>query len=355
MQGSDPAPATREALLAGLRAASDGDPFPVLVSDLAKLQADDIPVGAYIQPLEKIDKKGVHHLALNGTLTRGEDTAVLAHIEQEGWRKYWDDPLGVEKYHDLVREAVEARERTQGDVELLDVLDMDVVVAVHFAIRVPETNLRNALDHARLIQSEILEAAESVSVGIEDLFTKAFKRLQGWGTESLDTLVDRMRQGTSHEKGVALEELTTRLFQMVPGFSATGHIVTRFGTEEIDINIQNASEDPVWQRESDMLIAECKNWSKKCGKNEFVTFKDKLRKRTGRVSSGFLVSWNGFANTVKTEMLSGAEGDLLVVLITGAELRGAVRNGDFPARLKRLRQNAVFLKMPDEPSAVSVT
>jgi hypothetical protein len=49
-----------------------------------------------------------------------------------------------------------------------------------------------------------------------------------------------MREGgTAHQKGLTLEELTSRLFTMVPGFSATGHVPTE--TEGIDINIQNAS------------------------------------------------------------------------------------------------------------------
>jgi hypothetical protein len=71
----------------------------------------------------------------------------------------------------------------------------------------------------------------------------------------------------------------------VPGSSATGRVLT--ATEEIDIRIQNASDDPVWKRESALLLAECKNWTSKCGKDEFTLFKDTLRNRTAASRADF--------------------------------------------------------------------
>src|SRR5207302_428358 len=107
--------------------------------------------------------------------------------------------------------------------------------------------------------------------------------------------------------------------------------------------IQNASDDELWRRESFLLIAECKNWSGTCGKDEFALFVRKLENRTGRVRCGFPVSWNGFAETVTGEMLRGTRGNFLVIPLTGADLRGPVRYGDFPERLKQLYHNAVYL------------
>jgi hypothetical protein len=226
-------------------------------------------------------------------------------------------------------------------VELQEDRSEDNVVAVDFSIALGEVDLREALRQAKLVQSEILEAAEAVSAGIEDAVSQAAKRLAGWGSEPLDGLVDRMRQGTADEKGQVLEELSSRLFNTVPGFAATGRVRTK--TEDIDIRVQNASEDEVWRRESALLIAECKNWTGSCGKDEFVLFRTKLENRTGRVSCGFLISWNGFATTVAAEMLRGTKDNLLIVPITGQDLRAAVRDGDFPARLRDLQAKAVML------------
>lgn len=321
-------------------AEEDGDPVPVLVSDLSKLSFDELPHGVSIQPLERIDAKGGRHLALNGSLVR-DNAKLVAVIEEYGWRKYWAGSLGVEEYHDLVRIALAARARTQGDVQFFDLRDDDVLYGLEYGIDLPPNDLRQALEHAKRVSEELLEAAEAVRVGIDDLVVTASKRLQGWGSDPLDVLVDRMREGTTHEKGQTLEELASRLFNSVPGFAATGHVVTE--TEEIDIRIQNGSDDPHWRDESYLLLAECKNWSSTCGKNEFVLFKNKLRNRVGRVSCGFLISWNGFAETVTKEMLRGSENKLLVVPVEGSDLRAAVREKDFPGRLKELHQKAVFL------------
>jgi len=334
--------ATREELLRRLvDAEEDEEPAHLTVADLRKISAADLPMGLRIQPIENVDTHGVYHLALNGTLVRIDEERLVAEIEEHGWRKYWSGSLGVEEYHDLVRAAVEARARSHGDVELGGTHDEDVLYGLDYTINVPAGNLRDALDHALKVNAEVLEAAEAVRVGIDDLVTTAAKRLGGWGSGPLDGLIDEMREGTAHEKGLRLEELVSRLFNQVPGFSATGRVLTE--TEEIDIRVQNTSDDAFWRRESALLIGECKNWSTNCGHPEFTVFKDKLRNRVGRVSTGFLVSWNGFADTVTKDMLRGSEGSILVVPIEGADLRAAVRSGDFPDRLKALTEQAVFL------------
>jgi len=334
--------ATRAELLEEL-AVADGDeePLHLAVADLSKLSTADLPIGVRIQPVAKVDSQGVYHLAMNGTLVRIDEERLVALIEEHGWRKYWAGSLGVEDYHNLIRAAVEARARAQGDVELDETPDEDVFYGVDFTISVPEGDLGTALDRALKVNAELHEAAEAVRVGVDDLVTTAAKRLDGWGSEPLDELIDRMREGTAHEKGLRLEELASRLFNQVPGFAATGRVLTE--TEEIDIRIQNTSDDPFWIRESALLMAECKNWTTSCGHPEFTVFKDKLRNRVGRVSTGFLVSWNGFADTVTKDMLRGSEGSILIVPIEGSDLRGAVRDGDFADRLKALTERAIFL------------
>ena len=334
---------SRDDLLASLTAAADydDDPVELLKSDLSSLQSDDLPVGLPVQVVDTIDERGVRHVAFVCLLIRVDESSIVADIEEHGWRKFWPGSLGVEEYHNLVGAAVEARSRGQGDVDLRDRVNEDNVFGFTVRIKLPWGDLRSAFDWASKVRAEILETAEAVRVGIDDLVATAFKRLEGWGSEPLDSLVDRMRDGTANEKGRALEELATRLFNTVPGFNATGNLFT--ATEEIDIRIQNTSDDAYWRQESYLLLGECKNWSGKCGKDEFVVFKNKLRNRVGRASCGFLISWNGFTETVSKEMLRGSEGHLLVVPIDGAELRSAVRDGDFAARLKALHDAAVFL------------
>ena len=143
----------------------------------------------------------------------------------------------------------------------------------------------------------------------------------------------------SDEKGRSLEELSSRLFESVDGFSVTGRV--RTSTEEIDVSLLNDCDDPRFQRESAMLIAECKNWSGKCGKNEFVIFKEKIENRSRRCSLGFLISWNGFKTTITKEMLRGSREDSLIVPITGKDIREAVADSSFPDVLARCWDNAI--------------
>jgi hypothetical protein len=130
-----------------------------------------------------------------------------------------------------------------------------------------------------------------------------------------------------------------RLFEAVPGFTVTGRI--RTATEEIDIAILNGSDDPRFRRESAILLAECKNWSDKCGKDEFVLFKEKIENRSNRCSIGFLISWNGFKSTVTKEMLRGSRETTLVVPMSGKEIRSAIRYNNFADVLASCWQQAV--------------
>jgi hypothetical protein len=86
-----------------------------------------------------------------------------------------------------------------------------------------------------------------------------------------------------------------------------------------------------------------KNWSGKCGKNEFVIFREKVENRNRRCSLGFLISWNGFADTVTKEMLRGTREETLIVPLTGQDIRAGVRDGDFAKVLLAAWDKAVTL------------
>jgi hypothetical protein len=121
----------------------------------------------------------------------------------------------------------------------------------------------------------------------------------------------------------------------------TGRVHTE--TEEIDITVLNDSPEPRLRREGAIILAECKNWTGKCGKNELVLFQQKVENRRRRSSLGVLISWNGFADTITKEMLRGSHDDILVVPVTGEDIRLAVREGDFADVLLRCWDRAVVL------------
>ncbi len=228
----------------------------------------------------------------------------------------------------MVRRAVEARHRTRGDVEVTYHDDDGAYIHLRFSIRTSDHNLRRAFDTIRRIADEVEEAAQQAADEVGKRIAEIGARLSGWGSDSLQALVDRVEMATStDEKGRSLEELCSRLFETVPGFTVTQRIIT--ATEEIDIAVRNGSTEAPFSREEALILAECKNWSGKCGKDDLVVFRQKIENRNQRCSLGVLISWNGFAGTVTKEMLRSSRERALVVQVTGKEIREAVRTGNF--------------------------
>lgn len=317
----------------------DESPAELPASVLPKLTIDDLPDGVTIQIGTK--KDGALHLDWNGTLSRDGDE-IYGEADHTWTRKYWYSPLGLEQYLDLVRRAVETRHRVRGDVELTDYDDDGAYVALRFRIDTGEKNLGKAYDAIRKIADEVEEAAEQAADEVGQRIAEVAARLSGWGSETLDALVDAVETaGSADDKGRTLEEVCSRLFASVPGFVVTGRVRTE--TEEIDISVLNDSADPRLRREGALILAECKNWTGKCGKNEFVVFHAKLENRSQRCTLGFLISWNGFSGTVTKEMLRGSREPILVVPITGEDIRSAVRSGDFVKILLQCWDRAVNL------------
>jgi hypothetical protein len=326
-------------VLSGTSIDDDEDPVVVPTSILAQLSKDDLPDGGSFQL--GVLRDGIYHLDWSGRLRRSGDR-IVGEPELSWTRKYWYAPIGLEQYMDLVRRAVETRQRVHGDVEVAHYDDDGAYVHLSYLVQTTDTNLGRAFDSVRKVCSEVEEAAQQAADDVGKRLAEVAARLSGWGTETLDVLVNKVETAAStDDKGRSLEELSARLFETINGLSVTGRI--RTATEEIDLSVLNDSLDPRLRRESALLLVECKNWSGKCGKDEFVIFREKLENRNRRCSLGFLIAWNGFTGTVSKEMLRGSRDETLIVPITGQEIRAAVRDGDFSKILLECWTKAVSL------------
>jgi hypothetical protein len=301
------------------------EPVTLSKSILQELTIDDLPEKGAFQIGDVEDN--VIHLDWEGTVYRAKN-AIFGEADYLWTRKYWYSPLGLEQYLDLVRRAVETRHRLRGDVELTDYDDDGAYIALRFRISTRETNVGRAYDGIRKVAKDVQEEADRAVDEIGKRVAEVAARLSGWGSESLDTLVEAVETATSaDDKGRALEELCSRLFGSVPGFTVTGRV--RTATEEIDISVLNDCSDARLRREAALILAECKNWRGKCGKNDFVLFKEIIENRSQRSTLGFLISWNGFTDTITKEMLRGSRELTLVVPMTGEDIRSSVRSGNF--------------------------
>jgi hypothetical protein len=301
-------------------AVGDEEPVHLAPSVLKELSVEDLPEDVQLEVGTL--KDGVLHIDWDGTIVN-EGGAIKAYARNLHTRKYWYEPIGLENYLDLVRRAVEVRSSHRGDVALGDWDDDGADINLSYSITVPETNLGRAYDHIQRVSAELEEAANNAATKVGLLLSDIAQRVSGWGTTPLDQLVNAVDKGKStDEKGRALEELMCKLFETIPGFKVAERV--RTATEEIDILILNDSAEPRLRRESAILLAECKNWTSKCGKDEVVIFREKIENRNRRCSLGFLISWNGFANTVTKELLRGSREGTLIVLLEGKAIRAAV-------------------------------
>ena len=142
------------------------------------------------------------------------------------------------------------------------------------------------------------------------------------------TLVTLVQMATNTDlKGRALEELVSKLFSTIPALKV--EMRNKTATEEIDISIFNDTSDGFLSKEGAIILAECKNWSGKCGREEFSLLEMKAKNRRDRCSLSFLISWNGFTVTIEKELLRSSRQRLVIVPLTGNDLIKAVANNNF--------------------------
>lgn len=144
-----------------------------------------------------------------------------------------------------------------------------------------------------------------------------------------------------NRKGKLLEELIRLLFQATPGF---GRVTTRLdnGSQEIDVKVDNRSDDPIWKDEGAYLLGECKNWSSRCGADHVRDFRGKFTAKYNRVRTGFLIAPGGFTKEVHEDVREHKEGDILIILVDAVDLERWIAADDRVAVLHELHERAVF-------------
>jgi hypothetical protein len=97
---------------------------------------------------------------------------------------------------------------------------------------------------------------------------------------------------TTAEQGRALEDLICYLFGLVPGVAITHrNALNAFDSEEIDVALWNEGGDLAFRALPNLILVECKNWSKAISSNEVNWFDTKLRNRG--LEFGILVAPHG--------------------------------------------------------------
>ena len=218
---------------------------------------------------------------------------------------------------------------------------IEAVLSVNAQIKcmVPIDSKRRS-EHAMSEMLQVLSAkGEILNISLHLEGHKLLDPIDQHRLHSLFTAVEDAE--TPSDKGRSLENLVAALFASIPEFDILERVRTE--SEEIDIWISNRSDQRPFRDESDVILAECKNWSGKCGKNEFVQLYHKVLNRGRRCSIGFLISWNGFAETITTEMLRASRETPLIVPLDRKAIKDAVESGNFLDIISAARQKALMV------------
>lgn len=319
----------------------DGEVITYGTSEIGKVLINDIPKGVLIE-IANVGEDGIYYSKFEGEFG-WEEGHFCANVRNDWYRKYWDLPLGLAFHMDLMKRLAEFRADQNKDISDVEFQDDGDWCHLNYTIHIPTkaSTIEDALNYANSIIEWIDSTVQTAQDGASELINDIVTKYNETSLLKIPDLIHRVKTTTdTDEKGKYLEELVARFFVQITGF----HIIERkrTKTEEIDIVIINNSDQDVWRTESNLILVECKNWTKKpAGKNEYVAFREKLENRRGRAKLGFFISGKGFAKTFGLEDLRNSKEDLLIVPVDLKQLIDIIENqGDYSKELQNLYVNA---------------
>lgn len=99
----------------------------------------------------------------------------------------------------MVRRAVELRNRVHNDVEITNYDDDGAYIQMTFVVSTGKKNLGRAYHHIKLLCNELEETAEKAADEAGKRLSEIASRLSGWGSQSLDALVNAVEKASSND------------------------------------------------------------------------------------------------------------------------------------------------------------
>lgn len=145
--------------------------------------------------------------------------------------------------------------------------------------------------------------------------------------------------GTSYQRGRYYENLLAYLIESVPGCEAIRNRLNYYGTEEVDITVDNARLVDGFSRLPEKFLVECKNWSSPVDSTTLGYFVNVVVDRD--CSLGVLAAAQGITSDKHHRGRAHAIGmaalirHIRIIVITDADLRRLTSPADFVALLHR--------------------
>lgn len=269
-----------------------------VVQSLSEVGVDLLPEGLPLEVVVRNPSKTYPTVYVSGHFER-QGSTLVAEIEEFESRKYWRSVLPIDAYYDGLRRGISMRP----DIALVnDENQDDVFYTLRYRWDTGATDLQSAAEAVEMLRADLQSPLDVVERALAAAYVRAREQAFRLAPLALPAMIERVEEASDPaEKGRALEDLLFRLLSSVDGFEVIPNVRTE--TEEIDVAVINHLVQRPWSTEGSLILFECKNWTSRCGKNEIVLFKEKIRNRHERASLGFLLSWNGFAETVDKELL----------------------------------------------------
>lgn len=135
------------------------------------------------------------------------------------------------------------------------------------------------------------------------------------------SLLDRaLTAGTSNDRGWIFEHFLCLLFSQVVGFRVFAHN-SENETEEIDLVVINQRLGGWALPPAPLVLVSAKNQAKPVGKPALESLHGKMVNRRGMSRLAFLCASGAIAESVRTHELRYSQGDKVIVLLDGAELK----------------------------------
>jgi hypothetical protein len=238
-----------------------------------------------------------------------------------------------------MKRLAEFRANQNKDISQINFQDDGDWCHLNYNILIPRTanTIEEALNYANSILNWINNTVQTAQDGASGLINNIVEKYNETSLLTLPDLIHKIKTTTdTDEKGKYLEELVARFFSEINGFEIIERKRTK--TEKIDVVIVNKSREKIWKTESNLILIECKNWTKNpARKNEYVAFKEKLENRRGRAKLGFFISGRGFAKTFGLEDLCNSKADLLIVPVDLRQLLDIIESHkNYLEELKKL-------------------
>ncbi len=186
-----------------------------------------------------------------------------------------------------------------------------------------------------LLRHKVRQAADAAEAAM------AARPLSEIEAELAQTWASARTETDSHLKGRQLERTLQLLFQTLPGLAEARRDLRPVG-EQLDVVVRNESDDPFLHRQGDLFLVECKNWSASAGVPDVRSLIGKMQSKHRRCRLGLFISLNGFAGTVRGDLLQHRQNEWLMVLIDGVQLNAWIHADDRLAWLKTAVQGAAL-------------